>query len=252
MAQEGREYLSAIVNSVICVPDAFRIGIGSGKYLFSATGHDETTNEYFAISAIYDSICDVDSKIKYAFGQAINCKFPETIKEYNPLAKPTEQECIAMYHVENIVFRTSILWDLLAQLCNVLYRTGIAPDKVHYNWFFRNHATGEATIPICTEIVEYLDEEDDSSADTNPWPGNHKYLNDFRNQMTHRVSPNISSISTFGATLRPPVIYVLHRAIEDYYKVSSFLCRLINQYLEDHKEWTPFNDHFKKHENEDK
>ena len=63
MAQEGREYLSAIVNSVICVPDAFRIGIGSEKYLFSATGHDETTNEYFAISAIYDSICDVDSKI---------------------------------------------------------------------------------------------------------------------------------------------------------------------------------------------
>lgn len=156
-----------------------------------------------------------------------------------------------MYYVENIVFRTSILWDLLAQLCNVLYRTGIIPKKVHYNWFFRNHATGAAAIPICTKIVEYLDEEDDPSADVNPWLGNHKYLNDFRNQMTHRVSPNISSISTFGATLRPPVIYVLHRAIEDYYKASSFLCRLINQYLEDHKEWTPFNDLFKKNENND-
>lgn len=250
MAQEERTYLSTIVNSVICVPNAFRIGIGSGKYLFSASGNDQTTNEYFAVSAIYDTICEVDSKIKYAFEQALKCEFPETIQDYNPLAEPTEQECIAMYHVENIVFRISTLWDLLAQLCNVLYRTHIPPKEVHYNWFFPNHAKGKNVIPICTEIVEYLEEEDDPSADTNPWPGNHKYLNDFRNQMTHRVSPTISSISTFGATLRPPVMYVLHRAIEDYYKVFSFLCRLINEYLEDHKDWTPFDNLFDQNENQ--
>ena len=250
MAQEGREYLSAIVNAVICVPDAFRIDIGAGKYIFSASGNDIVTNEYFAISAIYESICDIDSKIKFAFEKALVCDFPETLKDYNPLSKPTEQENTAMYHVENMVFRTSILWDLLAQLCNILFRTGIEPEKIYYNRYFRNHADGNNAIPICKEISEYLDEEDDPSADINPWPGNHKYLNEFRNQMTHRVSPNISSISTFGATLRPPVIYVLHRATEDYYKVSSFLCRLINQYLEDHKEWTPFNELFKKKENE--
>ena len=248
MVQEGREYLSAIVNSVICVPDAFRIGIGSGKYLFSATGNDRTTNDYFAISAIYDSICDIDAKIKYAFEQALTCKFPETIIEYNPLAKPTRQEDIAMYHVENMVFRTSILWDLLAQLCNVLFHTGIKPEDIHYNRFFRNHSKGDNAIPFCKEVVEYLEEEENTSADINPWPGNHKYLNDYRNQMTHRVSPNISSISTFGATLRPPVMYVLHRTVEDYYKVSSFLCKLINQYLEDRKEWTPYDDLFKKNE----
>lgn len=45
MAQEGREYLSAIVNAVICVPDAFRIDIGAGKYIFSASGNDIVTNE---------------------------------------------------------------------------------------------------------------------------------------------------------------------------------------------------------------
>lgn len=239
MAQEGREYLSAIVNSVKCVPDAFRIDIGAGKYIFSASGN-AATDQYFAISAVYDSICDIDAKIKYAFEQALACNFPETIKDYSPLSTPTKQEFIAMYHVENIVYRTSMLWDLLAQLCNILFQTGIHPESIHYNRYFRNYAKGDNAIPICKEIVEYLDEEDDPSADVNPWPGNHKYLNGFRNQMTHRVSPNISSISTFGATLRPPVIYLLHRAIEDYYKVSSYLCSLINQYLEDHKDWSPF------------
>ena len=60
--------------------------------------------ELYRFDQEYAKSIDVDSKIKYAFEQALNCKFPETIKDYNPLAKPTEQESIAMYHVENIVF----------------------------------------------------------------------------------------------------------------------------------------------------
>lgn len=240
MAQEGRKYLSSIVNSVICLPDAFRIGFGKEKIIFSIMGKDATTNEYFAVSAIYDSICDIDSKIKHAFNSVLVCDFPESMKDYAPFSTPTESEKLAIYHVENMVFRISILWDLLAQLCNVIFRTGIEPEKIHYIRYFRNHATGNNAIPICKEIVEYLDEEDDASADVNPWPGNHAYLNSFRNQMTHRVSPNISSMSMLGATLRPPVVYVLHRATEDYYKVSVFLSSLINQYLEDHRDWLPF------------
>ena len=35
-------------------------------------------------------------------------------------------------------------------------------------------------------------------------------------------------------------MYLLHRAVEDYYKVSSFLCRLVNQYLDEHQNWLPF------------
>ena len=92
---------------------------------------------------------------------------------------------------------------------------------------------------IAKEVYAYLKEEDDLEVDTNPWPGNHACLNNFRNQMTHRISPNISSISSFGETLRPPTLYVLQRAIEDYYMVSSFLCRLINQFLDERKDWAP-------------
>jgi len=92
--------------------------------------------------------------------------------------------------------------------------------------------------------VGYFDEEDNVNLNVNPWPGNHAYLNGFRNQMTHRISTNISltnisSIYAIGITLRPPVMYVLHRATEDYYTVSSFLCGLINTSLGESRELIP-------------
>ena len=156
MAQEGREYLSTIMNSVICIPDAFRIYCGIDKFIFSVMGEDTTVNEYFAVSAIYDSICYADEKIKYAFEQTLACDFPDTLKDYDPFSRPKEQEAKAMYHVENIVFRISILWDLLAQLCNVVFQTGINSEKIHYNRYFRNHAEGENAIPFCKEIFLVL------------------------------------------------------------------------------------------------
>lgn len=239
MSREGREYLLELVNSVIYTRDAFHIPLGDGFFAFAAICKDTATRQYFDVSAIYDSLCDIDSKIKCALNMALSCNIPESLVGYHPLSKATEDQFLAMYHAENIVFRVSTLWDLLAQLCNVIYQKGVDPNKIHHGRFFKKHMDGENSIPICKEIVDYFEEKDDSSAEINPWPGNHAYLNDFRNQMSHRLSPNITSISTLGITLRPPVMYLLHRAIEDYYKVSSFLCQLINNYLDDCKNWIP-------------
>lgn len=239
MSRQGKEYLQELVDAVICIPDAFRIKCGNGKYLFAVTTSDQEATDYFAVSAIYDTICAVDEQIKYAFSEATSYDLPETLKEYNPFSKPDAEERKALYHTENIVFRVSVLWDLLAQLCNVIYHTGLKTRDIHYNRFFENHAAGDKSFELAKEVYDYLKEAEDPEADVNPWPGNHVFLNDFRNQMTHRVSPNISSISSLGETLRPPTLYVLQRAIEDYYKVSSFLCRLINQFLEDRKDWAP-------------
>lgn len=239
MSREGKEYLTELIESVICIPDVFRIKCGNGKYLFSVNSTDQDTMNYFAVSAFYDTVCSVDASIKFAFGEAISVDLPVSLKDYDPFFKPTEDEKIALYHTENIVFRVSILWDLLAQLCNVIYNTGIKSEEIHYKRYFSNHSKGNQSFEIAKEINDYLNEKEDTDVDTNPWPGNHAFLVDYRNQMTHRVSPNISSITMFGTTLRPPILYVLHRTIEDYYQVSSYLCRLINQYLEEHKDWLP-------------
>lgn len=239
MALEGRVYLEELMNSVICIADAFRIRVEDEKYIFSILTKEQQTNDYYAISTIYDTIVDLDRKIKFSFAEAVKCNLPETLEGYNPFTELNNSEFIALYHIENMIFRISTLWDLLAQICNVIYHTNLSIEKINYNRYFTRYSAGDDAIDIAKEIKVYLDEEEDMSADVNPWLGNHTFLNSYRNQMTHRVSPGITSISTLGSTLRPPTLYILHRATEDYYKVSSFLCRLINEFLIKHKDWLP-------------
>lgn len=239
MAEEGKEYLTALVNAIICNPNAFEISVGDEKYLLSILTNDQKTSDWYAVSAIHDSICENDKRIKYAFEQAVSYNIPETLEGYKPFSKLADEEDLALYHVENIVFRISILWDLLAQLCNVLYHTNLGVEQIYYNRFFDKYSKGENAIKIVQEIKAYIDEKENSETDINRWSGNHAFLNDYRNQMAHRVSPNVTSISTLGITLRPPTMYILHRAIEDYYMVSSFLCDLINTFLTEHEEWLP-------------
>lgn len=239
MSLEGKEYLEEIVNSVICIPDVFRIHLEDGKYIFSIHSKEQHIDDYYAVSAIYDTIVDLDNKVKHSFSQAITCNLSETLDGYDPFSKLKEEEFIAMYHIENMVYRVSILWDLLAQLCNVIFHTELEASKINCNRYFDRFSLGENSIEIAKEVRAYFDEEEDTAADINPWPGNHAYLNEYRNQMTHRVTPSITTISSFGSTLRPPAMYLLHRVTEDYYKVSSFLCRLINEFLEDCKDKPP-------------
>ncbi len=240
MPLEGRKYLEELVSAIICIPDAFRIRLEDGKYIFGVLSKNQKHSDYYAVSAIYDTILDLDKKIKYSFSCALTSDLPETLDGYSPFYEVNGKEFEAMYHIENMVYRVSILWDLLAQLCNVKYHTGLETDKIYYYRYFTRFSSGEDKIEVAREIKDYLDEKDDSTADLNPWPGDHAFLTDYRNKMTHRVTPSITSISSLGVSLRPPAMYLLHRVTEDYYKVSDFLCRLINEFLEEYQDWNPF------------
>ena len=65
--------------------------------------------------------------------------------------------------------------------------------------------------------------------------GNHKYVEDFRNKMTHRNSPNIATFSNYDFELRMPMRYVLKRVIEDYIKASEFINAMLEKILADIK-----------------
>ena len=143
MAREGKAYLTELVESVICVPDAFRIRCGNDNFIFSIQSKNQETNDYFAISAIYDTICTIDSAIKFAFAEAIAIDLPESLDTYNPFSQIGEDERIAIYHVENIVFRVSILWDMLAQLCNIIYQTKVDLKKLHCGRYFDAFSKGD-------------------------------------------------------------------------------------------------------------
>lgn len=47
MSQEGKKYLAELVESVVCIPDVFRIKCGNGKCLFSVQSIDKETMGVF-------------------------------------------------------------------------------------------------------------------------------------------------------------------------------------------------------------
>jgi hypothetical protein len=86
MSLKGKEYLEELVNSVVCIPDAFRVyfELKNEKYIISSVfNRDQRTDDYYAVSAIYDTIVDIDIKIKYSFSQTMKCDLPETLERYD-------------------------------------------------------------------------------------------------------------------------------------------------------------------------
>lgn len=184
-------------------------------------------NKYFSVKTVYDTIVDIDRKIKYSFNKILNMNLPETLEGYNPFSKQTDNEHWAMYYVENKIFRTSTLWDLLAQLYNIHFDLKNDIDKVYYRTLFNNCAQGKNAIPQAKRIDAYFKEAD--NMDTTPWGGNHAYVTEFRNKMTHRNAPSISAVNQYAIELRPPAMYVLIRVIEDYAQVSHYIKELLSQ-----------------------
>lgn len=222
------KYLQKIINEIDYDEDKFKIYFGDDRYIMGFSSPTMmNVNKFFSIKTIYDTIVDIDKKIKYSFKEIMSLNLPQTLKGYNPFHKQTNNEYWAMYYVENIIFRTSTLWDLLAQLYNIQFDLKYDIDKVYYRTLFNNCAQGKKAIPQAKRIDAYFREMDDM--DTIPWAGNHAYVTEFRNKMTHRNTPSISAINQYAQELRPPAMYVLIRVIEDYVQVSQYIKELLNQ-----------------------
>ena len=58
------------------------------------------------------------------------------------------------------------------------------------------------------------------------WKGNHRYLSDYRNQMTHRNSPNVTGVLGQECNMKTPPIYLIKRTSEDYSYIINKLASL--------------------------
>lgn len=137
-------------------------------------------------------------------------------------------------NTENAIFRTSVLWDMLAQLYNIKYKNNQHPEKVYYTTLFHNEAQGKHPNSFASDVYLYLSEienEEHIYGEGETWKGNHKYVTDYRNKMTHRNSPNIATASNYDFELRMPMRYVLKRSIEDYVQASKFISQFIDVLL---------------------
>lgn len=194
---------------------------------------EEDEIDIFAISSIYDTIIDLNSKIEYSFEAVVTCQPSENLMEHKMLEKPSGNERKALYYIENMIFRTSTLWDMLAQLCNVFWKINKPIDKIYTGSFFHDCSQGKNKKSFAGDVHNYFKEEDEVKSDMEPWKGNFEYIKEYRNKMTHRNSPNITILSNFGMQLRPPAIFVLKRVTEDYLKAIEFIKIILEEIFTD-------------------
>jgi hypothetical protein len=228
---KSADWLKAQVDKVSYDELLFRINIGEDKYIFGAVLQNQEKPDYFTISTIYDTIIDLNHKIKYSFYMAVDCNPSESLEEHEWFGQPPKNEQTAIYFIENMVFRTAVLWDMLAQLCNESWALNKPIEQIYVHQFFHDCAQGKKAKKFAKDVYAYFSESDNVGGDTEGWNGNHVYVKEYRDQMTHRNSPNISTMSSYAMELRPPAIYVLKRVTEDYLKASELIKVVITEIL---------------------
>src|SRR5690625_467234 len=220
---EEKKRLTEIISSIDYVDrfDNFKIIGMEGKEVvgFMAGNTDGTTvDKHYVYQTIYKSIKHVDFYIKKSLYDALDMIYIQDYKDFSPFQTPNEFEVEAIYYVENAVFRTVILWDFLAQLYNEYFEVGLKRKNVSYKRLFKSHRNEE----LSNKIHTYLEINDGEMK------GHHKFVSEYRNKMTHRNSPNITTLSSYDFNLNLPMLSVNYHVIKDYEYVSLFIKELLD------------------------
>jgi len=159
---EEEKQLRELYESVQYDPDLFKLYVSKDKYIMGYMSADPDYNpdkSFFVYKTLYDTIVDLDRKIKKSFDLALRWEYSSDIDKFNMVGLPSAEEEEAIYYTENAVFRTSALWDLLAQLYNVKHKGNHNPDKVYYSRLFHNDEQGKHPNPLAQQIYAYITED---------------------------------------------------------------------------------------------
>lgn len=234
MKEEIASLLNDTIDSIQYPQNLFTIWYSEDKILMGAFLHSNSKIQKFInCGTIYNNILDLDSKIKFSLKMAIKLAEDVDFEKWNPFQSPSDDEHISVYYIENAVFRISALWDLLAQLFNVYAELGVDLDKIYATQLFHNAQQGKHANSFAKKVYSYMDQSDDLNAE--PWKGNYKYVKEMRDKLIHKISPNISSLSSFKPELRMPALYILKRVVEDYKQVFEFIHEIVDEILADYK-----------------
>lgn len=226
-------YLESKLSEVSYNPNRFKLMIGEDKFLFgviSANHSEAPFGKLMQYKTIYDTLRDLDWKIKLSFDESIKYAYSGPVqKDFSLLKAESDEERFAFYYIENALFRTSSLWDMLAQLYRLFYNIEIPKEKVYYKKIFNPSLEYSENFKVkATEIYDYIDQDDDTDCE-GEWKGNHLYSNNLRNKMTHRNSPNVAVISDYDINLKHHPAFQIKRIIEDYVVVSQYINEVLNE-----------------------
>lgn len=213
--------------------DFFDIEVAEGIFINFVSSENPKKKVLFTAKTYYDNVVDIAKKIRISVASAVgqcDAAFDDSL--YNPFDKPTKDEIVASYCAENVLFRVLILWDILAQLYNVINECNIPEDKINYHRFFHNLA--QSNDSFAQKVYRYLSEETlendpASGVFDKAMSGNHKFLVKTRNSFAHRYSPNVTVILRSETRLRIPAYVLFRRALEDYCVVSELLHELFSK-----------------------
>lgn len=228
-----REYFNSKLSQVIYNPDRFKLMIGEDRFLFgvvSAGDKEAPFSRLMQYKTLYDTLIDLDWKIKLSFEKAIEYAYSELVQNnYSIFKTETEEEQRAFYYIENALFRTSSLWDLLAQFYRLFYKIDVPKERVYYNKFFNPDLDFSDQFKTkATEINSYFEEKDNTDCD-GEWKGNHSFVNSIRNKMTHRNSPNVAVMSDYDTNLKYHPVFLIKRILEDYITVTKYINEILDE-----------------------
>ncbi len=234
MNNNEKEYLTSLLNSINYERNILSIYCGEDKKLVGALIKNcPPADLFFSYTTIYDSILDINLKIQKSFNEALLLSDKLDTEEWNPILAPSDNELNATYYIENAIFRIEIEWDLLAQWYNLKHPNNRDITRIYSNQLFHDCSQGKKGELFAKKVYNYFSEADSISSDYEMWKGNHKYISEYRNKLTHRNSPNITALNNFDITIRPPIIFVLKRAIEEYVQLSLFVSEFLQSILTD-------------------
>ncbi|MBU3205224.1 Cthe_2314 family HEPN domain-containing protein [Clostridium algidicarnis] len=240
MKNKEVEYLSGLLNSFDPEKYEFRLGWTEGKQIIGVVNksNDKSLSNLYKYETFYRTLINLDEKICYSLKKGIEYSYSdEVLNDYNMFTISSKQEKLALYYIENAIFRTSTLWDILAQIYNIYCDIGLANNNIYYQQFFKNKLK-DVELEVKSnvgKINNYLEETENTDCE-GFWKGNHEYIRTYRNQMTHRNAPEEYSFSDIGISLKSHPSLLLKRVIEDYYLATSFVDEILQmihkQYFE--------------------
>lgn len=238
------EYLKKKISEVSYNSERFKLHFGEDRFLFgviSPKDDEAPFSKLMKYKTIYDTLIDLDWKLKISFEKGIKYAYSKPVQDnFSIVHINSEEEKLAYYYIENALFRTSSLWDMLAQLYCLFYQIKkidektknkvlIQQNEVYYKKIFNPKLSFSNKFKDkAININNYLYQEDYTSIE-GEWKGNHQYTNKCRNKMTHRNSPNVSVISDYDLNFKSHPSVMLKRIIEDYVVVSKYINEILDE-----------------------
>ncbi|MFC3801022.1 Cthe_2314 family HEPN domain-containing protein [Cohnella sp. GCM10012308] len=230
MREHEIEYLKSQLFDIDFDKYEFGMQFGDNKVVMGIMGDNEYSIifEYKALTITFLNLC---KKINYSLEKAIELIYNTDVYDsFSMFKSGSEDEFKAYYYIENGIFRIATLWDILAQIYNLLYQCDLDNNKIHYYRFFEKLSKSENSIAKVTaqSLIDYFNETPDGNYEGNTrWIGNHKEVNNYRNKMTHRNSPDETVLSNFDLNLKTHPSLLLKRVLEDYKQATIWLDEVI-------------------------